>query len=119
MNPVQVFLVALSLAVVLALGALMCAAFGVAAQPESPEARLLNGQSSFETEAEVMAVAAGCVNLHLRPDRSSAVLTCLPEGERARITGGPSGSRGEVWWRVEASRGAGYAEQANLIRVPY
>ena len=68
----------------------------------------------FAGVAVIVATDDGsCLNLRAGPGLGAQVVTCLPNGTRAMVTGGSFDADGHTWWQLD---GRGFAV-ADYLRL--
>lgn len=67
-----------------------------AASPTPP-----NGPLRIGGTATVNAGRGDCLNVRAAPARSAVIVTCLADGARVRVIGGPIAADGVAWWQLD------------------
>jgi len=96
------------------------------AVPDQPDDRVLKETgpvpqpqtaTSIQIGCEVEVTGTGdCLNIRDQPSAESSVITCLPDGTRARVIGGPGLSLDYTWWILD--RGGWAADQWLRVTAP-
>src|SRR5579884_4076562 len=94
---------------------------GNTAQRLDGQGRVMGGSLTFVSNSSVRPGVAvivatddgSCLNLRAGPGLGAQVVTCLPNGTRAMVTGGSFDADGHTWWQLD---GRGFAV-ADYLRL--
>lgn len=71
----------------------------------------------FKAGDSVLVQGAGdCLNIRSAPGRSAQIVTCVTDGTRLSIQGGPETADGLTWWKVSGDPGEGWAAEDFLSK---